>query len=26
LGGWRDGRLREGLDEFVEWHGCDGES
>ena len=26
LGGWRGGRLREGLDEFVEWHGCDGES
>ena len=26
LGGWRDGRLREGLDEFVEWHGCNGES
>ena len=26
LGGWRDGRLREGLDEFVEWHGGDGES
>jgi hypothetical protein len=26
LGGRRDGRLREGLDEFVEWHGCDGES
>ena len=26
FGGRRDGRLREGLDEFVEWHGCDGES
>ena len=25
LGGWRDGRLREGLDEFVEWHGSDEE-
>ena len=25
LGGRRDGRLREGLDEFVEWHGSDDE-